>query len=174
MRMLASLMLINLFLTTTLEGAGDKDKVKIVRKRAEISGLELEACVPEQSIVGSEIICKVTVTNTSKKPIAYEKQGANVVGSRLRHFVWKIKDAQGKVVPRTRYGKRVLEEEFDSKSVERTLRPGESIKVVTFNLARVFDLSEAGEYSLRITTTCFGPEGEAISVDGVRFQVIGD
>jgi hypothetical protein len=97
-----------------------------------------------------------------------------VVESHLRHFVWDINDAQGKVVPRTRHGKRVFEEEFDSKFVERTLRPGESIKMVTFNLARVFDLSEAGQYSLKITTTCFGPEGEEISVDGVRFHVKGD
>jgi hypothetical protein len=158
---------------TTLEGAGDKDKVKTVCKRAEFSGLELEACVPEQSNAGSEIICTVTATNKSKKPITYSKQGANVVESHLRHFLWEVKDAQEKVVPTTRYGKMVFEE-FDLKFVERALMPGQSIKMVTFNLTRVFDLSVAGEYSLTISTRSFGPEGEKISVDAVRFTVRGD
>jgi hypothetical protein len=170
-------MLINLFLATTLEGAGDKDKVKPVCKRAELSGLELEACVLEQSKAGSEIICTVIVTNKSKKPIVYGKQGANVVESHLRHFVWELKNAHGKVVPKTRYGKRVLEEEFDTKFVGQTLRPGESVKMVVFNLARVFDLSEVGEYSLKVTPRCFmiaEPGREEISVDGVCFTIKAD
>jgi hypothetical protein len=37
MRMFAALMLINLFLATTLEGAGDKNKVKNVCKRADVT-----------------------------------------------------------------------------------------------------------------------------------------
>ena len=78
MRTVASLTLISLFLATTLEGAVGKDKVKNVCKRAEFSGLELEVCVPEQSNPGSEIICTVTATYKSKKPIGYVRQGATL------------------------------------------------------------------------------------------------
>ena len=99
MRTVASLTLISLFLATTLEGAVGKDKVKNVCKRAEFSGLELEVCVPEQSNPGSEIICTVTATNKSKKPIGYVRQGANVVESHLRHFSWEIKGRTGKLFP---------------------------------------------------------------------------
>jgi len=150
--MQASLLLVSLSMVPMPEAAGEKKAVKAVCKRALASGLELEVCVPEQSHVGSEIICTVTVTNKSMNSIDYTWHGSGDFRSysQFRHFPVDIKDSGGKHVPRTRFGKMIAEGGHDAKVVTYTLKPGESTGAIPFNLARVFDLSISGDYSIGI------------------------
>jgi len=172
--MLTSLLLVSLSTVPMPEAAGEKKAVKTVCKRAAASGLELEVCVPEQSQVGSEIICTVSVTNMSKNSIEYTWHGSGDFRSysQFRHFFVDIKDSGGKLVPRTRFGKMIAEAGHDSKVVTYTLKPGASIGAIPFNLTRVFDLSISGEYSIEINGGVLFSLPGKLAVDSVRFSLV--
>jgi hypothetical protein len=68
--------------------------------------------------------------------------------SHFRIFEITILDHEGKEVPFTRFGKRVLGG-FAIRRTTRKVLPGASF-VRHYNLARLFDLSEAGEYRITI------------------------
>jgi hypothetical protein len=123
-----------------------KSKTRCVS--TEKSGVQLSVCLPETAVVGSEITCRVTLINVSKKTIAFDHSQWPPFGD----FDFKIESAWGSV-RRNKYGDLLMSEPpLFGRSQRMDIEPGSSISS-TYNMTRFFDMSMSGSYLITVNCT---------------------
>jgi hypothetical protein len=113
-----------------------------------VSPFTLTACTKRNVVEGQPAVVTLTVHNNGTDTYiygysAFERSAFSIV----------VTDSTGKKIPRTALGNRVLTEPsavFANASLE--IKSGET-RLYRFNLARMFDLSHPGEYSVNISRT---------------------
>ncbi len=141
------------------ETSGNVREVKAVS-----NAIELAVALPEKGTAGEALPMTITLKNAGRATVTY----GHVAG--IGDYELAVKDAEGKAVPVTRFGKWWLETvggagEERGKYVIRKLEPGQSVSIAA-NLARLFDLSVAGKYTLTV-----GRKLNADNADGRAFTV---
>jgi hypothetical protein len=143
-------------------GEGAK-KMKNVLKTVEQDGLIMAASMPQKSIAGSAVNLKISLRNKRKKEIEFFLRGE------YWDYDLKLVDAVGQPVPLTQYGKLVYGDyrRFGGSSYLLQLGPGKILEA-TVNVARVFDLTQEGEFFLSISL----PVG--VKIEKMPFKMIGE
>lgn len=116
--------------------------------RHETNGVELVCVVSQGEFAGGEpVYVSLAVTNKGRDTVTYGTERS------IGDYEILLKDDKGNMVPLTRYGR--LHMRFGTDRFRRTayrmekLRPGDKISALA-NLARLFDLTLAGKYSLTV------------------------
>lgn len=131
--------------------AGEKPPtVKTIEKKVTEMDVSMVAMVPAESIAGSEVNLKITVENQSKEDVIYYTQ------TKYWDYDLSLLNSKGEAVPLTRFGKMAYSNSRgDGSGAFLSLPAGKDMRV-TLNLARVFDLTQEGEYSLSISRKLSG------------------
>jgi hypothetical protein len=145
-------------------GAGD---VKTSEKKVVQKDVVMTTSLPEEVIAGSAFNLKITVQNQSK---------AQVVGRTMTKY-WDfdldLVDSKGKPVPFTRFGKMAYgDARKEGSGIDIEIAAGESMEV-TLNIARVFDLTREGEYTLSLTRELqVAGQGIVLKIEEIKFKVV--
>lgn len=143
--------------------AGKKgDAIKTIEAESIQKDVALSASIPDKQVAGTPVHLKVTVQNRSTSDVQFR--------ARMMYFEYELHllDAKGVSVPLTRFGQNIENaRKLGGSSVTVTLAPGKSMEA-TLNVARVFDLTTAGEYTLRIGRDL---DGINLKIEGMKFQV---
>ena len=126
----------------------DKDRVE---KRVEEKGVVLLASMPRKVTAGSEANLRITVTNNGQTSLRYKSDGFG----NYSFATLELSNSKGDAVLYTRFGSVVNDDTRDGSASVRLLKPGHKIEV-NLNLSRLYDLSEPGEYNLRINRSFNG------------------
>ena len=115
---------------------------------ADHAGVRLHAKVTAPCIAGSTIQVTMSLSNNSNRSVSYGLINC------YYDFDIQVTDAEGRAVPLTRFGNSRIGGnggQFGSafKYNMKELKPGASYRI-ELNLGRLFDVSVAGTYSLRI------------------------
>jgi len=145
----------------------DTEKAKTIEKQVAKAGLVMVAVMPRETIAGSTANLKITVKNNSDKGVEW-LASPNNWGYQL-----SLLDSQGESVPLTRFGRVAYGD-------ARRVGPGYICRLVpgkettdTLNIARAFDLTREGEYSLTISLHLSSAEESiALQIEKLRFKVI--
>lgn len=104
--------------------------------------------VPQKPVAGQAMEIKLTLQNDSGKDILCAH------GSPYRDFSIVVKDFAGTNVPMTKFGQQVMQGN-PRDSYKRNVKPlpsGKSTQVC-LNIARLFDLTIAGKYTISVSRT---------------------
>lgn len=125
---------------------GPKKHSAMTTRTVEKKGVKLEVSLPATSVAGTEIPCKVSLTNTSNEVFDYEHRRK----SNYRQFQVVVRNERGDIVPYTAFGNHVLAGEMlDGSSVVKQLTKG-SVLTHQYNLSRLFDLTIPGKYRISV------------------------
>ena len=150
-------------------GAKAQD-TKSVESTVEVDSIVLTASIPLRAIAGAAIDLKITVENRSKTEVAFIARGA------YWDYEIQVIDNMRRKVPLTRFGKYIYGDSrgIVEQALYERLKPGERI-VSKLNVARLFDLSEDGEYEMEVAFHVqHGKKGTALKLNRVRFQLVSE
>ena len=125
---------------------GEQQSPKFIEKTVRQNGLLLTVTLPTKAIAGSAVNIKIRLENQSTDLVLYRHTGKYV------DYNLATVDAKGKSVALTQFGKVVYGDAriIGGSGVVNKLQPGKYIES-TVNVARVFDLSQDGVYTLGVT-----------------------
>jgi hypothetical protein len=162
---LVALLLLGLTGPVVVSDAAEKkaEAMKTVEKRVTEKGIEMLASLPEKSSAGAAIDIKITFQNRRQKDIGF-LEGVNMAAN----YEIQVLDSNGQPVPSTRFGKRAENiRKAGSSAVVIQLPPGKN-QEFHLNLARLFDLTLEGDYTLNIGRTL---EGVSLKIEGLPFSM---
>ncbi len=148
----------------------EEEKAVKTEASVEHEGVRLHAKVTAPCVAGRAIQVAMSLSNNSKKKIAFGHI------TYYYNFDLQMTDAMGKAVPLTRFGQSKIGGDGGQfgmifKYSRRELAPGASYRI-ELNLNRLFDLSVAGTYTLRIRRRVDeGPGGEFV-LDIKDFNIV--
>ena len=133
------------------------------------NGLTLVVTVAKNARAGHAIPCEVRLRNGTEDVITYGHI------SDYRDFMLDVRTPAGESVPLTCFGQRALggDSGVRKKFIVTNLKPGESL-VHAYNLARLFDLTLAGEYvmTVRLAVSEKQPDSEIhLASDPLTFTI---
>ncbi len=129
-----------------------------VKRSMQSQGVDLNVVVDVEYVAGKNADCRIEIRNRSDKTLVY------FYGSSYRDFYMELVDADRRPVPRTRFGSRLgTRRDRSSGRATRELKAGES-RTEDINLARVFDLSVPGKYTLSVKTVLNELELDAVNL----------
>jgi len=152
--------------------AGEKkNQPTYIERKAEMNGIQLSAWMPESAAAGSPAIVRIALRNTNTESLRYLTQG------KYADYQLKVVDASNNAMPLTRFG-RMMYPKRNPLQVESgvfgKLQKGEHLEV-GFNLARIFDLSHTGEYTLTVSKgITVANKSFNLSVEKITFRVRED
>ena len=120
-------------------------KMKFAQKTVTQNGIEMFACLSAENTAGSAVNLNLAVENKSKEKAEFFSRG------KYWDYDLKVLDSKGRPVPLTLFGKVAYGDArtIGGSGLEEALAPGKQMKE-TLNIARVFDLSQEGEYTLTV------------------------
>jgi hypothetical protein len=148
--------------TTTIE--------KTATQRDVTKDVTMIASVPAVSVAGAAIPLKIKVMNQSKREIC------NWFHTKYTNLDLNLLDADGRPVPLTRFGKIAFGDTrgIGSGIIDR-LAPGKETDD-TLNLARLFDLTQEGQYTLtirqRLNDLGEANDGIELTIEKMTFKVV--
>jgi hypothetical protein len=150
----------------------DKISEKNITKTSRIRDVRFSVALPAKTVAGNSLNLVLTVTNEGKEEVGF------LIGH-YRDLNLKVLDAKGTAVGLTRYGQWAIGKEGEStpngRRVTKLVPPGKSYSE-TVNLARLFDLSISGDYTLslkRIVIEYSKSRPEiALGIKDVSFKVV--
>lgn len=150
--------------TTTIE--------KSATQRDVTKDVTMIASVPAVSVAGATIPLRIKVMNQSRREIR------SLSRTKYWDYDLKILDAEGRPVPYTRFGKIAYGDVRGlGSSCSDSLPAGSEIEA-TLNLARLFDLTREGQYTLFISRQLNhlgeANEGIELTIEKITFQVVED
>lgn len=137
-------------------------KTRTIEKKVIQKGVMIVASMPEESICGSGVNVKVQVENQSKQDIEFYWVGKYEVYNLEMH------DPMGKAVPLTRFGKIVSAPGRGSGGAALATLAAGARKEAVLNLARVFDLTQPGEYTLTVSHVA----ASQVKVEKMKFRIV--
>jgi hypothetical protein len=155
--------------------AGASEAPEKVREvKAVSNAVELTVALTEKGVAGEALPITITLRNAGRAVVTY----GEVAG--IGDYKLAVKDAEGKAIPVTRYGKWWLEtvgggggERY--KYVIRKLEPGQSMSL-SANLTRLYDLTVAGKYTLVVSRkiNADNADGQAFTVqtEAIPFEIV--
>jgi hypothetical protein len=151
------------------EGAKKIGEPKTLQKEVVEQGVSMVAILPEESVAGSTINLKIKTKNVGNEDLRGFTQG------KYWDFDLGLIDSKGQAVPFTRFGKHAFGFlKPNGPGVSYKFAKGDEVNV-TLNIARVFDLSQPGEYSLTIGRgySKYGKtdKGIAVKIEKMTFKV---
>ncbi|MCI0682351.1 MAG: hypothetical protein L0Y71_09620 [Gemmataceae bacterium] len=153
------------------EGPGKVKLPKMVEMKTVHERLVMVGAMPEASSAGSEVFVKVDVKNQRNEDMRYVHRHSSYLDIGLA-----VHDVHGKAVPLTRFGQWAYGAARDGGSASLPLLKPEKQVVVHLNLARVFDLSLPGEYSLSVTWYFVQDQpprnGVYLRIEKLRFRIV--
>jgi hypothetical protein len=117
-----------------------------VRTKVNNEGVTLSLALPEKMYAGAEISIVISIKNEGKRDVSFYE------GSKYGDYHFALVDSKGLSAPLTRFGKEIFENGEGGKRIRRTLQSGKEIQE-TLNIARIFDLTLAGDYALTFSRT---------------------
>jgi len=103
--------------------------------------------IPKAVVAGEKVPLWVRLKNQTKESVTFSKEFWKL----NEELIITIRNKQGEV-PQSQYGKRLWNREL-GRDITVTLAPGREVQL-RYNLARLFDLSLAGNYILQIQFVC--------------------
>lgn len=157
---------------TSLPGITGENTKQVIEKKSIQEEIVILAVLPEASVAGNGVSLKIRVENQSKKPVSFTYR------SKYWDYDLRVLDWKGQPVPLTRFGKRAYADSRKEVAGEKLrLAAGKHVEV-TLNVARVFDLTKTGEYTVTISReTADEPKGEKttnLRIDNLRFKVVSE
>ncbi len=130
----------------------------LVQRTVEEADVRMSVVLPAVSRAGEPVVVKIRLENRGKIPAYFYHS------SSYRDFRVKVHDSKGRSIPMTRFGKTMIGEEGTPEGILKSefsrmtvrLAPGTECKM-RINIARLFDLTQVGEYSLTIRV-CVNPD----------------
>jgi hypothetical protein len=148
-------------------GAETKGPEMIEVKSITDGTLALKVSFSKACLTGESIWCDISVANKGQKNVSYEHI------SDYRDFIIHVADAAGQPLPLTRFGNTVIAGNSGElkKVTIKFLAPGENL-FRHYNLARLFDLTVAGKYTLTISREIDDQsEKHVLKVESIEFTV---
>jgi hypothetical protein len=144
--------------------AGKKaEAMKTVEKKVTEKGIGMLASVPEKSVAGAAVDLKITFQNR-------RQQGISILAGIITaaNFELQVLDSKGQPVPLTRFGKQA--ENIRKAGSSAAPIPVAAGKDQEFhvNLARLFDLTLEGDYTLNVRRVV---EGVSLKIEGLPFSI---
>ena len=122
------------------------EKEKMKEAHGITNDVKLSVRLAAKNVAGRPVLLEITLLNQSQQSVGYSL----ITG----YGEWGIvvKDNQGQLMPRTRFGQTRIRLDPDKRVPMRLLTvkplaPGKSVSL-KFNLARLYDLTEAGVYAV--------------------------
>ena len=147
---------------------GQEGAPKTINKKVVKDDLVMQASMPDTFIAGSAMHVKIRVDSNSKDDIRYFTR------TKYLDYDLELSDYKGKSVPLTRFGK-IAYGDYRTAGGSGRIPPlpaGEHIEV-TLNIARVFDLTEIGDYTLSISREFWLPNRRlALKITLIKFKVV--
>ncbi|MCI0682353.1 MAG: hypothetical protein L0Y71_09630 [Gemmataceae bacterium] len=169
-------LLLALHLSSLCLGGQDPGGVtepKVVRDKTRQQGVELIASMRAETIAGSHLLLRLELDNQGTKDMGYVRYFP-----KYRDVVLAVHDSTGKAVPLTRFGKFVYGAgRGEGSAATPRLKPGKS-HIMNLNLARVFDLTIPGEYTLTVrwyvSSRQVDTEGVDLRIEKLRFRIVDE
>lgn len=149
--MLAVLVLLGVVALSSMSVSGqvpeqEPEKEKMNEAHGIMNDVKLSVRLPAKNVAGRPVLLEITLLNQSKQSVGYS------VITGYGEWGIVVKDNQRQVVPRTRFGQTRIRLDPDmrvptSKLSVKSLAPRKSVSL-KFNLARLYDLTEAGTYTV--------------------------
>jgi hypothetical protein len=140
------------------------DTMKTIERDIAQKDVVLSAAVPQKTAAGAPVHLKLSVQNRSKGDVEF------VARMKYWDYGLQLLDGKGQPVGLTRFGKVVENARRGGSSVMLKLAAGKGMED-TLNLARIFDLTMEGEYTLSVSREL---EGINLKIEGMKFQVVGE
>jgi len=147
---------------------GQEGAPKPINKKVVQGDLVILASMPDTFVAGSAMHVKIRVHSNSKDDIRYFTR------TKYLDYDLELSDSKGRSVPLTRFGKTAYGDYRGMGGSGRIppLPAGEHIEV-TLNIARVFDLTDIGEYTLSISRELRLPGRRMeLKIEKLRFMVV--
>jgi uncharacterized protein (TIGR02246 family) len=125
--------------TTAQEGTPEPRDGRMVRAMTAIGDVELSVQLPSVTPPGEPVVASIALDNRGAKAIGYWSLSPT--------FEVEVRDAQGRAVPTTAAGDRVL---YTNAGYQLGLKAGTRLSE-DYDLSRWFDLRKEGVYSLTVT-----------------------
>lgn len=130
----------------------------------------LAVSLPRRVPAGNPLFITIRLTNNGTAPIEVESR------VKYANAVIRIRDSQGRDVPRTQYGKTWSRARLFASVSRSTLRTSERAED-RLNLCLMFDLTMPGAYTMDVTRSfILNPQDRrvsTVSVTEIRFEVVG-
>jgi hypothetical protein len=134
-----------------------------VAKSVSKTGIEMSVSIPQKRAAGLPFNLKVTLRNHGKDKITFRTK------SKYSDIAIAVLDANGKAVPLTEFGKTHQLGAFKNGSgLEVSLSPGKELEH-ELNVARLFDLTREGDYTLSVMRRVAGLE---LKIAEMKFRVV--
>jgi len=145
-------------------GSQPEETKKNLKRSATLRGVELSVEIPPERPAGYPYPLHMAVTNQGSDLVTF------VVVAKYKFFRLALQDGAGAEVPLTRFGKRLVAEPARRKRLT-PVKPGISIGHL-YDLARIFDMSEAGNYVLTVTNRVLFDSGpETLQVEKIPLVI---
>ena len=144
--------------------AGKKaEDMKTVEKKVTEKDIGMVVSLPEKTVVGAPVDLKITFQNRREKDIRILESVIMAANYELQ-----VLDSKGEPVPFSRFGKQGENiRKAGSSAVVTSLAPGKELEF-HLNLARIFDLTLEGDYTLNIRRDM---EGVSLKIEGLPFSI---
>lgn len=143
----------------------EAEDLKVIEKRVKKEDVVLSATLPEKRFAGDRIELIILVKNQRKDDVVYYETFLP------RDFNIAIQDPQGKSVPQTKFGQMMLSRGTgDFRRIRRVIPSGKDVKF-RINISRFYDLTNAGEYNLRIEWTVILNESKPGSYTKIELKL---
>jgi hypothetical protein len=143
--------------------SGGKRAIETVEKKAMQDGIVMIVSLPEHSAAGAGLNLTVTLENQSEMDLSFHFR------TKYSMYDLRVEDHKGEPVPLTRFGKTVQGRGArEGSGVIARLKPGQR-REHTLNLARVFDLTDDGEYTLTV-----GWPGGKLKTEKITFKRVDE
>jgi hypothetical protein len=144
--------------------AGKKaEAMKTVERKVTDKDIGMLASLPEKSVAGAAVDLKITFHNWRQKDTSIL---ASVITA--ANFELQVLDSKGQPVPFTRYGKQAENIRKAGGSAAPVPLPAGKDQEFHLNLARLFDLTLEGDYTLNVRREL---EGLSLKIDGLPFSI---
>jgi hypothetical protein len=158
-----------LFAATSLHEAASQEinKMKTIQKQATQNKILMVAVISDESIAGSPIKLKIKVENRSKEGVSFHSKG------KYWDYDLKLVDFKGSPVALTGFGNVVYgDARGEGSGVIKRIAAGKYTED-TLNVARVFDLTQEGDYTLTISLKLRRPnERIELKIEKMKFMII--
>ena len=133
----------------------------MVEKKVVSKGFLFLATLPEQSIAGSAIQLQIKIENQGKEAVRH------MSFTKYRDYDLRLLNAAGEPVGATQFGKSMGGgvSALSGSGIMGWFAPGKEFKE-TLNLARIFDLTVEGQYTLDVSY------GTDLKIEKLKFKVI--